>query len=129
MKNPVRSLSAIMLLLVLAASLACNVSGFGGTAPTATPLRPPETLIPPTEPPPPTVDVPTLALLFGLLVKPTEIAASSFRGRTPRDDGKKNSDSRPCSKRQRGIPLLAITTAANVTNVLDEHTSLIYSRR
>ena len=61
MKNPVRSLSAFMLLLVLAASLACNVSGFGGTAPTATPLRPPETLIPPTEPPPPTVDVPTLA--------------------------------------------------------------------
>ncbi len=79
MKNPVRSLSAFMLLLVLAASLACNVSEFGGTAPTATPLRPPETLIPPTEPPPPTLapsdtPVPTAAVT----ATPSEVTVTAL---------------------------------------------------
>ena len=52
-----------------------------------------------------------------------EIATSSFRGRTPRDDKKKNSDSRLCSERQREISLLEITTVS-VANVPDKYGSL-----
>jgi hypothetical protein len=61
MNQPMRSVPVLAVLLLLTASLACNSSNLVGTAPTATPLRPPETLIPPTEPPVPTVPVPTLS--------------------------------------------------------------------
>lgn len=53
-------LPALSLLALLgAASLACNVSMFGGAAPTATPLRPPATLLSATEPPVATVALPS----------------------------------------------------------------------
>lgn len=55
-----RDLGLSLLGLLVALSLACNGSMFAGVAPTATPLRPPETLIPPTEPPVPTVALPSL---------------------------------------------------------------------
>jgi len=60
MKQPARGLTVLAVFLLLTASLACNVSSLAGPATTATPLHPPETLIPPTEPALPTVAVPTL---------------------------------------------------------------------
>ena len=89
MKNPVRNLSAFMLLLVLAASLACNVSGFGGAAPTATPVRPPETLVPPTEPPAPTVVLPSLTPsdtpvpTLAVTATPSEVTVTASGGDVP----------------------------------------------
>lgn len=60
MNHSQRSFPVLVVLLLLTASLACNSSSLVGPGPTATPLRPAETLIPPTEPAPPTVAVPTL---------------------------------------------------------------------
>jgi len=56
MKHPLLGLALIALLV--AVSLACNVSMFGSAVPTATPLRPPATLLSATEPPAATVALP-----------------------------------------------------------------------
>ena len=57
------------------------------------------------------------------MLRMTGVGQDRHVAHAPRDDGMKNRDNRPCSKRQREISLLAITTG--VTNVLDEHTILI----